>query len=83
MNPFRLVFAAALVVSGPAVLVACHNTTDGDPSTPSSSGENVGGAVRDAGGRAVDGVKTGAKATGDWATGVKDGIKGQPADDGG
>ncbi len=72
---------ALSVVPAGSLLVACHNSTDGDANDPSSSGASVGSSVRDAGGRAVDGVKTGAKATGDWVVGVKNGIKGQPNGD--
>ena len=80
MSGGRLARGVALTVVALGDVVACQRSTDGDPSTPSSSGEDVGGAIRDAGGRAVDGVKTGAKATGDWVVGVKNGIQGQRSD---
>ena len=69
LGPFTGTLAILLLaVTG----IGCHRS-DGDAQT---SGQNVGGAIRDAGGKAVDGVKTGGEKAGAWIKGVGQGISG-------
>jgi hypothetical protein len=56
----------------PFVVAGCHRT-NGDAET---SGQHVGESIRDAGGKAIEGVKQGGEKTGAWFKGLGEGLHG-------